>query len=116
MFPPVKRVLFRESLEEIIPRQELEPLSEASDSDSGVKRRRPQSSNDDNSENHIFDEGNKSPTPIHGRRKRHREWIWRPLEDDILVSQDTEKFPNMADPENVITIQENAEPVHLGNP
>ena len=26
-------------------------------------------------------------TPIHGRRKR-RDWIWRPVEDDMLTSHD----------------------------
>ncbi len=26
--------------------------------------------------------------PLHGRRKRRREWVYRPLDDDILIQHD----------------------------
>lgn len=27
-------------------------------------------------------------TPVQGRRKRRREWVWRPMEDDVLALHD----------------------------
>ena len=78
MFPPVKRVVFHEPLEETIPVPKLEETSESSDPDNRteaeIKERRA-----------IIEEEDGSATPLHGRRKRRREWVWRPLDDDILV-------------------------------
>lgn len=87
MFLPVKRVVFREILEDIIPAQIVDYSSDGSDSDCGEKRpratfekvelRESQSAN-------VVEEGAPS-TPVNRRRKRRREWVWRPLEDDVLA-------------------------------
>ena len=81
MFPPAKRVLFHEPLEETIPTNDAETIFGSLDSDSdghrteaAIKERRA-----------IIEEEDGSATPVHGRRKRRREWVWRPLDDDILV-------------------------------
>jgi hypothetical protein len=84
MFPPVKRVIFHEPLEEIIPTAKLEEPSDSSDSDGSDKRQRTE---DEIKERRaIIEEEDGSATPVHGRRKRRREWVWRPLDDDILTS------------------------------
>lgn len=87
MFLPVKRVVFREILEDIIPAQIIDCLSDGSDSDCNENRPRAlfekveirwrQSAKG-------VEEGAPS-TPVHRRRKRRREWVWRPLDDDILA-------------------------------
>lgn len=120
MFPPIKRVLFRELLEEIIPSQVPEVFSEASDSENSGKRPRDSLTNENGRGRRTADEEELS-TPVHGRRKRRREWIWRPLEDDILVSHRMEKCPttNDTDTKNKTTIREMIEPCessHAGNP
>ena len=83
MFPPVKRVVFHDPVEEIIPKPTLDDSSETPDSDSSDKRYRTQ---DEIKEIRAIIEGEDgSATPVHGRRKRRREWVWRPLDDDILA-------------------------------
>lgn len=87
MFLPVKRVVFREILEDIIPAQFVDYSSDGSDSACGEKRpratfekvelRERQSAN-------VVEEGAPS-TPVNRRRKRRREWVWRPLDDDVLA-------------------------------
>lgn len=80
MFPPVKSVIFHEPLEEIIPTAKLEEPSDSSDSDGSDKRQRTE---DEIKERRaIIEEEDGSATPVHGRRKRRREWVWRPLDDD----------------------------------
>lgn len=114
MFPPVKRVLFCELLEEIIPGQALPALSEASDSENVGKRPR-----DSPIQNHARRsttvEEDQQSTPVHGRRKRRREWIWRPLEDDILASNRIDKDSTIEDSNNIPTMEEMIEPSHAGN-
>ena len=46
-------------------------------------------------------------TPVHGRRKR-RDWVWRPVQDDVLashdlvsVANDTETPPDRNRPDSV---------------
>ncbi len=83
MFPPVKRVVFHETLEETIPIPNFEEHSDSSDSDNSDKRQRTE---DEIKERRaIIEEEDGSATPVHGRRKRRREWVWRPLDDDILT-------------------------------
>ena len=80
MFSPTKRVAFQERLVEFLPTPVIEGLSdtelETSSSEDDHKRRREAIEAEDG-----------HSTPIQGRRKR-REWVWRPMEDDILTSHD----------------------------
>lgn len=86
-FPRVKRVCFHEKLEEVIPIQIADETSDTlglSEADTSDKRLQ-----DEIAERKALDElleEEASTTSIHGRRKRRRDWIWRPLEDDILAS------------------------------
>ena len=82
MFPPVKRVIFHDQLEETIPTPTLDDSSDSSDSDSSGKP--PRTDDEIRQRRAIIEEEDGSATPVHGRRKRRREWVWRPLEDDIL--------------------------------
>ena len=82
MFPPIKRVVFHDQLEETIPTPILDGSSDSSDSDSSDKRSR--TDEEIKQRRAIIEEEDGSATPVHGRRKRRREWVWRPLEDDIL--------------------------------
>ena len=90
-FPPTKRVCFQERIEEVIPTQSIHGNSEESSDDSimfdvEVSDKRLE---DEISERRALDElleEEASTTKPHSRRKRARDWIWRPLEDDILAS------------------------------
>ena len=81
MFPPTKRVAFQERLVEFMPTPVIEGLSDtevetsSSLEDDHERRRKVIEAEDGHS------------TPIHGRRKR-RDWIWRPVDDDLLESHD----------------------------
>lgn len=85
LFPRTKRVCFHDRLEDFIPTplvDETPDDSEASDSDSSEKRLE-----DEISERKALDdllEEEEATPQVNGRRKCRREWIWRPLEDDIL--------------------------------
>ena len=96
-FPPVKRVGFQDSnLVQYIPsmlsRREGTPesSSDASDPDTSPKRKHDPISDDydEISErrqlDELLEERQNVSSPIHGRRKRRREWVWRPLDNDIL--------------------------------
>ncbi|MCJ1414293.1 hypothetical protein MMC32_000619 [Xylographa parallela] len=78
MFPPVKRVVFHEKLEEPMPTPIVEEPSEPSDTESessawGHKRGRAS----DRHEHNDSDEPEDMPsTPVSGRCKRRREWVW----------------------------------------
>ena len=93
MFPPVKRVIFREILEDIIPKPVADYSSDTSDSDCGEKR--PRATFEETglrgrpTAEEKEEEGVPS-TPVHRRRKRRREWVWRPLDDDILTAHHTQ--------------------------
>ncbi len=77
-FPPIKRVAFQERLVEVMPTPIIEGSSdteiETSSSEDDHKRRR-----------EVIEAEDGHSTPTHGRRKR-RDWVWRPLEDDVLTS------------------------------
>ena len=79
---------FHEKLVEIIPTpiiDETPGTSDMFDSDTSDKRLE-----DEIAERKALDEffGEDLATPVHGHRKRRRrDWIWRPLENDILVPQ-----------------------------
>ena len=79
MFPPVKRVSFQEALVEVAPTPVIEdPSDDESDPPSTEEehqRRR---------EAIEAEDGHARTT--HGKRKRRRDWVWRPMEDDILTS------------------------------
>lgn len=89
MFPPVKRVVFHDPLEEAIPTPMLEDLSDLSDTDSSDKH--PRTEDEVEQRRAIIKEEDGSATPLHGRRKRRREWVWRPLDDDILAEHHKDK-------------------------
>ena len=80
MFPPVKRVSFQERLVEIMPTPVIEGSSdtevESLSTEDDHKRRR-----------EIIEAEDGHSTPVHGRRKR-RDWVWRPVETDVLTSHD----------------------------
>ncbi|MCJ1403980.1 hypothetical protein MMC11_007204 [Xylographa trunciseda] len=78
MFPPVKRVVFHEKLEELMPTPIVEETSETSDTDSdssasGHKRGRVSDPHEHNDSDDLED---MPSTPISGRCKRRREWVW----------------------------------------
>lgn len=85
MFPPVKRVAFKERLVEIVPNPVLE---ESADGDFNAEltedehqRRREEIQAEDG-----------HATPVHSRRKP-REWIWRPVDDYVLIQRDSSERP-----------------------
>ncbi|MCJ1438797.1 hypothetical protein MMC27_008187 [Xylographa pallens] len=78
MFPPVKRVVFHEKLEELMPTPIVEEPSELSDTESessalGHKRGR---ASDPHEHNDSDDPEDMPSTPVSGRCKRRREWVW----------------------------------------
>lgn len=97
-FPLVKRVGFQDgNLVQYIPsmrsrREEiLDSSSDASDAETSPKRKHDPLSDDydEISERRELDELLEKrqaavSSPVHGRRKRRREWVWRPLDNDIL--------------------------------
>lgn len=78
MFPPVKRVTFQEKLVEVVPTPSIEDSS-----DLGPDIEPTEDEHQRRMEEIQAEDGH--ATPIHGRRKRRREWVWRPLSDDILI-------------------------------
>lgn len=100
MFPPVKLVTFEERLVEFMPTPVVEGLSdtevETSSTEDDHKRRR-----------EVIEAEDGHSTPVHGRRKR-RDWVWRPVQDDVLashdlvsVANDTETPPDRNRPDSV---------------
>lgn len=79
MFPPVKRVSFAEKLVEMAPTLVIEDLSDTEldvpTTEAEQRRRR-----------EVIEAEDGHATPMQGRRKRRREWVWRPMEDDVLAS------------------------------
>ncbi len=80
MFPPVKRVAFQEKLVDLVPTPDVEDSSDVetevpSTEDEHQRRRETIEAED----GHV----------VQGRRKRRREWVWRPMDDDVLVTHDT---------------------------
>ncbi|MCJ1476570.1 hypothetical protein MMC13_005236 [Lambiella insularis] len=87
LFPPIKRVLFHEMLEELMPTpviEESEPSDTDSDFSASRRKRGREAMPNDTQE---VDEGEDMPsTPVQGRSKRRREWVWTlgPTEDGRL--------------------------------
>lgn len=79
MFPPIKRVSFAEKLVEIAPTPVIEDPSDtefdAPATEAEQRRRR-----------EVIEAEDGHATPMQGKRKRRREWVWRPMEDDVLAS------------------------------
>lgn len=109
--------MFRELLEDIIPAQIVDYSSDSSDSECGEKRpratfeaveiRERQSANS-------LEDGAPS-TPGNRRRKRRREWVWRPLNDDVLAVHhilDEDSGSHSEDGVN-LTSADNVRPVEL---
>jgi hypothetical protein len=91
MFPPVKRVSFKDSLVEVAP---IPVIDDASDDEADAfsteeehRRRR-----------EIIEAEDGHATPTHGKRKRRRDWVWRPMEDDVLASYDNSQINNAIEP------------------
>lgn len=79
--------MFHEVLEDIIPARIADYSSDSSDSDCGEKRPRATFETveirERESANSLEDRA--PSTPVNSRRKRRREWVWRPLNDDVLA-------------------------------
>lgn len=86
MFQPVKNVAFCEVLEDFIP-QKLVEYSSGSENEGGEKRPRAAYERGEYRGRKTADEEEDLPaTPIQQRRrKRRREWVWRPVDDDVLA-------------------------------
>ena len=84
MFPPVKRVSFAEKLVEFAPTPVVEDASDtehdAPATEAEQRRRR-----------EVIEAEDGHATPMQGRRKRRREWVWRPMEDDVLASHNMDR-------------------------
>ncbi|MCJ1466940.1 hypothetical protein MMC07_005562 [Pseudocyphellaria aurata] len=85
MFTPVKRVTFREILDDIIPARAVD---DSSDSDCGEKRPRATFERVEISETQSTKcvEEVAFSIPSSRRRKRRREWVWRPWDNDVLAA------------------------------
>lgn len=71
MFPPVKRVTFRDRLEELIPTPAVDELPHPASEDIEEAILPPREDGGEASE------GDDVPsTPVQGRRKRRRDWVW----------------------------------------
>jgi len=81
MFPPVKRVAFHEKLVEVVPTPVIEGLSD-------IETDKPSTEDEHQRRRDIIEAEDGHATPVQGRRKRRREWIWRPMDDDVLASHD----------------------------
>lgn len=91
LFPRIKHVCFRERLEELIPTPIIDKThdtTDVSDSDTSDKRLEDEIAERKALDNLLEEEEGNSTASVLGRRKRRkRDWIWRPLEDDISASQ-----------------------------
>lgn len=94
MFPPIKKVAFQDKLVQIIPSPAVERSSsdtegEVEEQEAGADGERLSLTEDEHQKRRELIEAEDGHSkPIHGRRKRHREWVWRPVEGDILVYHD----------------------------
>lgn len=86
MFQPVKKVAFCEVLEDVIPQKMVE-YSSGSETEGGEKRPRASYERGEDRGRKPPDEEEDLPaTPLQQRRrKRRREWVWRPVDDDVLA-------------------------------
>ena len=105
MFPPVKRVAFPERLLEIMPTPVIEEFSDSevdtSPTEDDHKRRR-----------ELIEAEDGHSTPVHRRRKR-RDWIWRPVEDDVLTSHDFVLIGNTGNDTETPSVRVQADSVNV---
>ncbi|MCJ1413296.1 hypothetical protein MMC19_007401 [Ptychographa xylographoides] len=97
MFPPTKRVTFKERIVELTPVPTVEE-SDPSDTDSDSstsKRKRAQATTPTEKED-SDDPEDMPATPVQGRCKRRREWVWTigNLEDGCISPNVASTFPN----------------------
>ena len=87
LFPRIKHVCFREQLEELIPVPYIDQthdISRVSDTDTSDKQLEDEIAERKALDNLLEEEEGNLTTSVFGRRKRRkRDWIWRPSEDDI---------------------------------
>ena len=79
MFSPTKRVAFQERLVEFIPTPVIEGFSD-------IESETLTSEDDHRRRREVIEAEDGHSTPIHGGRKR--DWIWRPMEDDVSTAHD----------------------------
>lgn len=86
MFQPIKKVTFCEILEDFIPQKMIE-YSSGSETEGDEKRARAAYERGEDRGRKPPDEQEDMPaTPLQQRRrKRRREWVWRPVDDDVLA-------------------------------
>lgn len=115
MFPPVKRVAFQEKLVEVIPIPVIEALSETSDAEFDAAL-----TEDEHEQRRAMIEAEDGHAgPGQGRRKRRRDWVWRPLEDDTLpphhfdkcIESKSEFNPNIPEKTQIETEPECKQPL-----
>ena len=78
MFPPAKRVKFSERLVELAPTPVIEEAEDEELDPSLTEEQR------EERRTAIQEEDGHSTAAPRSRKKR-REWIWRPVEDDVLI-------------------------------
>ena len=96
MFPPVKRVAFHEGLAENIPT----PVIEESETDAD-----PSTEDEHQRRREIIEAEDGHSSSGQGRRKRRREWIWRPMDDDVLQAQDVDTSLNSTEPHAILSAE-----------
>lgn len=86
MFSPVKRVAFQEKLVELVPTPSIEASPD--DSEAEAEADLPSTDAEHQRRREVIEAEDGHATAVQGRRKRRREWIWRPMEDDVLALHD----------------------------
>ena len=82
MFPPMKRVRFREMLVEFVPTPVVEGYS---DTETEIS---PTEGDHEERRKVIETEDGHSSSHYHGRRRKRQDWVWRPAEDEISTPHD----------------------------
>ena len=88
IFPPVKRVGFEENPVEVIPTPVIETLEEGADSEP-----QPHEAREERKAAIEAEDGHASA----GSRRSKREWIWRPMPEDVLIGKGNEHAPTGGD-------------------
>ena len=83
----MKRVAFQEKLVEILPSP---VIYDTSDSENDLKA----TEEEHRRRRKTIEAEDGHATPVQGRPKRQREWVWRPLEDDVLTAHETDSSMN----------------------
>ena len=108
MFPPVKRVSFQETLVEVAP---IPVIEDPSDDETNA----PSTEEEHRRRREAIEAEDGHATSTHGKRKRRRDWVWRPMEDDVLVSHDASQSNDGAEaPASQLPAPSNIEKVGAG--